>query len=130
MTDIEQLTPKMLAALPEDARQAVAEAYANAFIPLFMASCAIALIGLCAALMLKPTQLPRAAEVRPAATCRSGGVNADGGPQGRHLQDTKRERYTFKRSNGVPRAIRCAAERLKANPRNLIRLTPAEGLDA
>ncbi|WP_208249463.1 MDR family MFS transporter [Rhizobium sp. T1470] len=68
VTDIEQLTPKMLAALPEVARQAVAEAYANAFIPLFMASCAIALIGLCAALMLKPTQLPRAAEVRPAAS--------------------------------------------------------------
>jgi len=67
VTDIEQLTPKMLAALPEQARQAVAEAYGSAFMPLFMASCVIALIGLCAALMLKPTQLPRVVEVRPAA---------------------------------------------------------------
>ncbi|CCM77724.1 MDR family MFS transporter [Rhizobium mesoamericanum] len=61
VTNIEQLTPKMLAALPEELRQAVAEAYANAFTPLFMASCAIAFIGLCAAVMLKPTQLPRMA---------------------------------------------------------------------
>jgi len=57
-----------LAALPEQVRQAVADVYANAFTPLFIASCAIALIGLCAALMLKPTQLPRVVEVRPAAS--------------------------------------------------------------
>ena len=68
VTDIEQLTPKMLAALPEQARQAVAEAYASAFTPLFAASCAIALIGLCAALLLKSTQLPRAVEARPTAS--------------------------------------------------------------
>jgi EmrB/QacA subfamily drug resistance transporter len=64
VTDIEQLTPKMLAALPEATRQAVADAYASAFSPLFMTSCAIALIGLAAALMLKPVQLPRTDEVK------------------------------------------------------------------
>jgi predicted MFS family arabinose efflux permease len=61
VADIEQLTPKMLAALPEAARLAVADAYASAFVPLFMTSCGIALMGLVAALMLKPVQLPRAA---------------------------------------------------------------------
>ncbi len=60
VADIEQLTPKMLAALPEAARLAVADAYASAFVPLFMTSCGIALLGLVAALMLKPVQLPRA----------------------------------------------------------------------
>jgi hypothetical protein len=55
----------MLAALPEAARQAVAEAYANAFVPLFMTSCGIALIGLVAALMLKPVQLPRTGGAAP-----------------------------------------------------------------
>jgi EmrB/QacA subfamily drug resistance transporter len=64
IADIEQLTPKMMAALPEATRQAVADAYAGAFTPLFMTSCVIALIGLAAALMLKPVQLPRAGEVK------------------------------------------------------------------
>ncbi len=59
--NIEQLTPKMMAALPEAARQAVADAYASAFVPLFLTSCLIAFIGLLAALMLKPVQLPRTA---------------------------------------------------------------------
>jgi predicted MFS family arabinose efflux permease len=71
VSDIEQLTPKMMASLPEASRQAVADAYAAAFSPLFMTSCAIALTGLLAALMLKPVQLPRAGEmtksVEPAA---------------------------------------------------------------
>ncbi|WP_439872473.1 MDR family MFS transporter [Rhizobium leguminosarum] len=62
VADIEQLTPKMMAALPEASRQAVADTYAAAFSPLFMTSCAIALIGLAAAIMLKPVQLPRAGE--------------------------------------------------------------------
>lgn len=64
VADIEQVTPKMLAALPEATRQAVADGYAAAFSPLFVTSCGIALIGLIAALMLKPVQLPRASEVR------------------------------------------------------------------
>jgi thiamine transport system substrate-binding protein len=39
--------------------------------------------------------------------------------------------YLFVRSNGVPDAnFRAPAERRKANPLNLIRLVPAEGLDA
>ncbi|MGO7424409.1 MFS transporter, partial [Rhizobium ruizarguesonis] len=62
VADIKQLTPKMMAALPEASRQAVADTYAAAFSPLFMTSCAIALIGLAAAIMLKPVQLPRAGE--------------------------------------------------------------------
>jgi MFS family permease len=67
VTDIEQLTPKMMAALPEASRQAVADAYASAFTPLFMTSCAFALIGLIAALSLKPVQLPRHGETKNAA---------------------------------------------------------------
>ncbi|KQV73087.1 MDR family MFS transporter [Rhizobium sp. Root1220] len=64
VADIEQLTPKMMAALPDAARTAVETAYANAFTPLFMTSCAIALIGLVAAVFLKPVQLPRAGEAK------------------------------------------------------------------
>ncbi|NLS05766.1 MFS transporter [Rhizobium sp. P32RR-XVIII] len=59
VANIKELTPKMLAALPEASRHAVADAYAAAFSPLFMTSCAIALIGLLAAVILKPVQLPR-----------------------------------------------------------------------
>ncbi len=129
VTDIDQLTPKMLAALPEVARQAVAEAYANAFYS--------AVHGFLRDRSYRPLRrLDAEADVvasrgRGAAgsQCRSSGVNAGGGP-GPPLARDQAWRYTFKRSNGVPRAIRCAAERLKANPRNLIRLTPAEGLDA
>ncbi|MFB2607776.1 MFS transporter, partial [Rhizobium phaseoli] len=64
VADIEQLTPKMMATLPEASRQAVADIYAAAFSSLFMTSCAIALIGLAAAVMLKPVQLPRAGEAK------------------------------------------------------------------
>jgi hypothetical protein len=58
----------MMAALPEASRQAVANAYASAFSPLFMTSCGIALIGLIAAIMLKPVQLPRAGEQKTSQT--------------------------------------------------------------
>jgi hypothetical protein len=68
VTDIEQLTPRMMAALPDTTRQAVAEAYSSAFTPLFMTSCAIALLGLLAALMLKSVQLPRTGEIKQPAT--------------------------------------------------------------
>jgi EmrB/QacA subfamily drug resistance transporter len=64
--DIREMTPKMMAALPETVRQAVVDAYAAAFTPLFMTSCGIALIGLIAALLLKPVQLPRGDEVKKA----------------------------------------------------------------
>jgi hypothetical protein len=76
VADIEQLTPKMLAALPEAARLAVADAYASAFVPLFMTSCGIALIGLVAALMLKPVQLPRAEVLHREAGCRGRRITA------------------------------------------------------
>ena len=68
VANIEELTPKMMAALPEASRQAVADAYAAAFSPLFMTSCGIALIGLIAAIMLKPVQLPRAGEPKTGPT--------------------------------------------------------------
>ncbi len=67
VADIEQLTPKMMAALPEASRQAVADAYSAAFTPLFMTSCAFALIGLIAAFLLKPVQLPRHGEAKTSA---------------------------------------------------------------
>jgi EmrB/QacA subfamily drug resistance transporter len=67
VTDIEQLTPKMMAALPDATRHAVADAYSSAFTPLFMTSCAIALLGLLAALMLKSVQLPRTGEIKKLA---------------------------------------------------------------
>jgi EmrB/QacA subfamily drug resistance transporter len=64
VANIKEMTPKMMAALPDAARQAVADAYAAAFTPLFMTSCGIALLGLTAALMLKPVQLPRGDEIK------------------------------------------------------------------
>ncbi|CAN7335261.1 MDR family MFS transporter [Rhizobium sp. LjRoot30] len=62
VADIEQLTPKMLAALPADTRQMIAETYSHAFLPLFLTAGGIAIIGLIAALSLKPIRLPRAGE--------------------------------------------------------------------
>ena len=59
VTDLKELTPKMMAALPEAARIAVSNAYSAAFTPLFMTSCTIALMGLAAAIMLKPAPLPK-----------------------------------------------------------------------
>lgn len=64
VSNIEQLTPKMLAALPEGARQAVADSYAAAFTPLFLTSACFAITGLLAALMLKPVLLPIAGAVK------------------------------------------------------------------
>lgn len=60
--DIEILTPTMLAALPEAARQLVAEAYAGAFQPLFLIAAGITLVTLIAALSLKPVRLPPKAD--------------------------------------------------------------------
>ncbi|KRB62870.1 MFS transporter [Rhizobium sp. Root708] len=59
VSNIEELTPKMMATLPDAVKQAVADAYSHAFTPLFVTSCGIAVIGLIAALLLKPVQLPR-----------------------------------------------------------------------
>ena len=58
IADIASLTPKMLAELPETSRQAVAALYYHAFTPLFITSAVIALVGLVAALCLKPKRLP------------------------------------------------------------------------
>jgi len=63
VSNIEQLTPKMLGALPEAARQAVADSYAAAFTPLFLTSAGFAITGLLAAFMLKPVLLPTAGAV-------------------------------------------------------------------
>jgi EmrB/QacA subfamily drug resistance transporter len=58
--DIEALTPKLMAGLPEASRQAVAALYHDAFSPLFLTAGAIAAIGLLASLCLKPIRLPAA----------------------------------------------------------------------
>ncbi len=58
LADIETLTPKILAGLPQASQQAVAAIYHDAFAPLFLVAATIALIGLVAALCLKPIQLP------------------------------------------------------------------------
>ncbi|MGH6860341.1 MAG: MDR family MFS transporter [Phyllobacterium sp.] len=55
---IEQLTPRMLGMLPASVRQAVADNYAAAFMPLFLTSACFAITGLAAAFMLKPVLLP------------------------------------------------------------------------
>jgi predicted MFS family arabinose efflux permease len=60
VADIGSLTPKMLAELPEASRQAVAALYYHAFTPLFLTGAFIAVVGLVAALCLKPTRLPTA----------------------------------------------------------------------
>ncbi len=68
VSNIEELTPKMMAALPEATREAVADAYAAAFSPLFMTAAVTCLIGFVTAIMLKNVQLPGAAKkLDPAA---------------------------------------------------------------
>jgi EmrB/QacA subfamily drug resistance transporter len=69
VANIAEMTPSMIATLSPAAREAVANSYAAAFSPLFMTSCGFALVGLVAALRLKPTRLPVEADagVVPAA---------------------------------------------------------------
>ena len=67
VADIEQLTPKMMAALPEASRQAVAATYTAAFSPLFLTSAGLCVTGLLAALALKNVQLPAAVKRTDAA---------------------------------------------------------------
>lgn len=52
------ISPDQMAKLPEAARLAVANAYANAFEPMFLTAAGFAVVGLIAALMLKPVRLP------------------------------------------------------------------------
>lgn len=63
VANFRELTPQMLAALPEASRAAVAEAYADAFFPLFLTASGLVAIGFVAALMLKNTRLPLAGKV-------------------------------------------------------------------
>ena len=56
--NIEELTPKMLAALPEASRHAVATLYSGAFFAVFVTAAGIIGLGFLAALLLKNTQLP------------------------------------------------------------------------
>ncbi|QND51816.1 MFS transporter [Phyllobacterium sp. 628] len=60
VSNIGELTPKMMAALPEEARRMLADSYAAAFTPLFLTATCIALFGLLMAMLLKPVQLPGA----------------------------------------------------------------------
>ncbi|MDE1993073.1 MAG: MFS transporter, partial [Rhizobiaceae bacterium] len=62
VSNIEELTPKMMAALPDATREAVANAYASAFSPLFLTASAFCFVGLLIAIALKNTQLPTAAK--------------------------------------------------------------------
>ncbi len=129
-----QLTPKMMAALPEATRQAVAEAYASAFTPLFMTSCAICPHRLVMALVLKPVQLPAPeAKKQPTAPPQKQRNRRHAGRPSPLVIISRIRVYICSNAlTGCPvSASDRRAERLfKANPRNLIRLTPAEGLDA
>jgi EmrB/QacA subfamily drug resistance transporter len=60
ISNIEQATPKVMATLPAATRQAVADAYAAAFHPLFLTAAGIGLVGLITALCLRNVQLPGA----------------------------------------------------------------------
>jgi hypothetical protein len=57
----------MLAELPAASQAAVANLYAGAFTPLFLAAAATAVIGLIAALSLKNVRLPAAVVEKPTA---------------------------------------------------------------
>ena len=52
------ISPDQMAKLPDTARQAIANAYASAFEPMFLTAAGFAVVGLIAALMLKPIRLP------------------------------------------------------------------------
>lgn len=64
--DFRNLTPEGLAALPEAARTLVANAYSDAFVPLFLTASGMMVIGLICALFLPNIRLPREGEGRPA----------------------------------------------------------------
>lgn len=56
--NIEELTPKMLAALPPETQHVIASTYADAFFPLFLTAAGICLLTLLTALSLKNILLP------------------------------------------------------------------------
>ncbi|NML74412.1 MFS transporter [Rhizobium sp. S-51] len=64
VADFKELTPAAMAALPEASRAMVANAYADAFFPLFLTACGIVAIGFVAALSLKNVRLPVAGKAK------------------------------------------------------------------
>ncbi|MDL2404284.1 MFS transporter [Rhizobium calliandrae] len=68
VTNIKELTPKMMAALPEATREGVANAYASAFSPLFMTAAAFCFIGLLTSITLRNVQLPNATKKLDSST--------------------------------------------------------------
>ena len=60
--DFRNLTPEGLAALPDAARALVANAYSEAFVPLFLTASGMMVIGLICALLLPNIRLPREGE--------------------------------------------------------------------
>lgn len=65
--DFRNLTPEGLAALPQAARTLVANAYSDAFVPLFLTASGMMVIGLLCALLLPNIRLPREGEGKAAA---------------------------------------------------------------
>ncbi|TPP10291.1 MDR family MFS transporter [Rhizobium glycinendophyticum] len=63
--DFRNLTPEILSTLPDATRALVANAYADAFVPLFMTASGMMVIGLIAALLLPNIRLPTAVERKP-----------------------------------------------------------------
>lgn len=60
--DFRNLTPEGLASLPDAARALVANAYSEAFVPLFLTASGMMVIGLICALLLPNIRLPREGE--------------------------------------------------------------------
>ncbi|MDH4439690.1 MAG: MDR family MFS transporter [Rhizobium sp.] len=60
--DFRNLTPEILSSLPEATRALVANAYSDAFVPLFLSASGMMVIGLIAALLLPNIRLPVAGQ--------------------------------------------------------------------
>lgn len=56
--DFRELTPRVVASLPDTTRTAIAEVYADAFFPLFLTASGMIGLGLIASIMLKNVRLP------------------------------------------------------------------------
>lgn len=56
--DFRELTPRVLASLPDATRAAIAEVYVDAFFPLFLTASGMIGFGLIASIMLKNVRLP------------------------------------------------------------------------
>ena len=58
VANVAELTPKMLAALPPETQHQIGTLYSQAFTPLYLTGAALLLIGLLAAIFMKPAPLP------------------------------------------------------------------------